>query len=272
MQNFQKNPTKIPKIIHYVWLGGNKKPDYLIKNIEGWKKFCPDYQIVEWNEQNFDLNCNRYLKEAVEQKKWAFASDYIRLAVLYEHGGIYMDTDVELLKPIDKFLDADFFANFENMVMISFTVIGSKPKSEVLKKMLSKYDNRPFVLNQKKGKLDLTTNVIIGSCMMREDFGFTLNNTFQEKIINGEKVQCYPNDFFFSQDYVSKEIHLTENSHGIHVYASSWLGKKQKRQDRFVERLRKFLGDKLFRKVMRKFLILRVNKYTKKEKRQNKNH
>ncbi|MBQ3116626.1 MAG: glycosyl transferase [Clostridia bacterium] len=270
MEKKSKKEGKIPKILHYVWLGGKEKPDYLIKNLEGWKKFCPDYQIMEWNEGNFDINCNRYLKEAVEQKKWAFASDYIRLAVTYKYGGIYMDTDVELLKPIDKFLDVDFFANFENMVMISFTVIGAKPGSVVLKNMLSKYEDKPFILNAKRGKLDLTTNVILGSCMMKEDFGFLLNDTYQEKIIDGEKVVCYPHDFFFAQDYVSKEILLTENSHGVHLYASSWLGKKQRREDRFVENVRKFLGEKLFRKVMKRFLIARVKKYTRKYKKQNK--
>lgn len=270
MEKAVNKENKIPKIIHYVWLGGNKKPDYLIKNIESWKKYCPDYQIIEWNEQNFDINSNTYLKEAIEQKKWAFASDYVRIKVVHEYGGIYMDTDVELLKPIDGFLDADFFTNFENLVMLCFAVIGAKPNSVILEKMLSYYEGKHFVLDEKKGKLDLTTNVILGSVMMRDDFGFNLDDTYQEKIIEGEKVVCYPHDYFFAQDYVSKEINLTENSHGVHIYASSWIGKKQNKEDRFVENIRKFFGEKLFRKIMRKFLIARVNKYAKIYKKENK--
>jgi mannosyltransferase OCH1-like enzyme len=125
MENTLNSAQKIPKIIHYVWLGGKAKPDYLIKNLESWKKYCPDYEIKEWNETNFDLSSNRYLEEAIKMKKWAFASDYIRLAVLYNEGGIYLDTDVEILKPLDKFLRHDFFTNFENLAMICFAVTGT---------------------------------------------------------------------------------------------------------------------------------------------------
>lgn len=263
---------KIPKIIHYVWLGGEKKPDFVLKNIEGWKRLCPDYQIIEWNEKNFDVNCCAYLKEAVEHKKWAFASDYIRLAVLHEYGGIYLDTDVELIKPIDSFLNADFFANFENLVMLCFTVIGAKPNSVILKKMLENYQTKRFVVGKRGKKLDLTTNVILASVIMREEFGFNLNDTYQEKRIEGEKVVCYPHDYFFAQDYVSKEVTVTENTHGIHRYAASWIGKRQKLEDFLVLLVRKLFGRKLFRKIMKIFLILRVKKHVKKYHKQKKNH
>jgi mannosyltransferase OCH1-like enzyme len=268
--------NSIPKIIHYAWFGGKEKPDYLIKNIESWKKFCPDYEIKEWNEQNFDINSNQYLKEAIEHKKWAFASDYIRLKVVYDQGGIYLDTDVELMKSMDGFLDANFFSNFENLAMICFAVYGATPGCSVLKEMLDSYEDRPFVINKKKNKLDLTTNVILGATLLREKFGAKLDNTYQNYEVNGEKLVFYPNDYFFAEDYVSREVTITENCHGIHFYASSWIGKKQKKEDKFVEDLRKFLGDKLFRKVMKKFLIARVNRYAKvfwkREKQRKKTH
>ena len=259
----QNKNDKIPKIIHFVWLGGKEKPDYLVKNLESWKKCCPDYEIKEWNEKNFDINSNRYLKEAYENKKWAFASDYIRLKVVYDEGGIYLDTDVELFKSFDNFLSADFFTNFENLVMPCFAVYGSRPQGLVLKEMLDCYEDKPFVIDKKKNKLDLTTNVILGATLLREKFNARLDNTYQEYEARGEKLVLYPNDYFFAQDYVSKEIHYTENAHGVHIYASSWIGAKQKREDKFVEDLWKFLGDKLFRKVMKKFLIARVNRYAK---------
>ena len=91
----------IPKMIHYCWFGGNPLPDEVKKYMETWKKYCPDYEIKEWNERNFDVNQNQYCSEAYEAKKWAFVSDYARLKILYEHGGIYMDTDVEVCKPLD---------------------------------------------------------------------------------------------------------------------------------------------------------------------------
>ena len=94
----------IPKKIHYCWFGRGQMPELAIKCLASWKKNLPDYEVIEWNEDNFDINSNRYVKEAYESKKYAFVTDYVRLYVLYNHGGIYMDTDVEVLKPLDVFL------------------------------------------------------------------------------------------------------------------------------------------------------------------------
>ena len=98
----------IPKKIHYCWFGRGEKPKDALKCIESWKKFCPDYEILEWNEDNFDLTQNRYMKEAYEAKKWAFVSDYARLKIIYDNGGIYLDTDVEIIKPIDDLLCMEY--------------------------------------------------------------------------------------------------------------------------------------------------------------------
>ena len=97
------------KKIHYCWFGGNQKSDLILKCIDSWKKFMPDYEIIEWNESNFDINCNTYVKEAYNSKKWAFVSDYVRLWVIYNFGGIYFDTDVELINNIDDLLDCNAF-------------------------------------------------------------------------------------------------------------------------------------------------------------------
>ena len=107
---------KIPKIIHYCWFGGNPLPDAAKKCIETWKKYCPDYEIVEWNESNFDVNCCDYVKEAYEAKKWAFVSDVARLLIVYKLGGVYLDTDVEILEnsPFEKYLDYENIMAFEN--------------------------------------------------------------------------------------------------------------------------------------------------------------
>ena len=103
----------IPKIIHYCWFGGNELPEESKRYIESWKRYCPDYQIIKWSEENFDVNSVPYTKEAYEEKKWAFITDYVRLKVLYESGGIYMDTDVEVIKPLDDLLTEPGFSGFE---------------------------------------------------------------------------------------------------------------------------------------------------------------
>ena len=106
----------IPKKIHYCWFGRNPLPESAKKCIESWKKYCPEYEIIEWNEDNFDLTENRYAREAYEQKKWAFVSDYARLKIVYEQGGIYMDVDVELIKPLDELTELDGYMGFEKEI------------------------------------------------------------------------------------------------------------------------------------------------------------
>ena len=118
----------IPKKIHYCWFGKNPLPEQTKQYIETWKKYCHDYEIIEWNEDNFDINQNQYCKEAYEAKKWAFVSDYVRLKVLYDNGGIYMDTDIEVIKPLDDLLQYNWFAGFEAEDRIQTGVIGAERK------------------------------------------------------------------------------------------------------------------------------------------------
>ena len=145
----------IPKIIHYCWFGSDTIPKKAQKCIESWKKFCPEYKIVCWNEKNFDISSNRYVKEAYELGKWAFVSDYVRLKAIYEHGGIYLDTDVELIKPLDALLEGEGYMGFDEKGIVA-TGLGfaATPKHELIKNMLSDYDEIPFVLED--GSFDMT--------------------------------------------------------------------------------------------------------------------
>lgn len=253
---------KIPKVIHYVWVGGNEKPEKILKCIESWKNYCPDYKIKEWNENNFDINSNIFVKEAYENKKYAFVSDYIRLYALYNEGGLYMDTDVEVIKPLDNFLVHSAFSGFENAVWIPTAVMGAEKGHEWIKLLLDYYENRHFIVN---GKMDMTTNVDIISALTRLFYDIKLNNQNQE-LKNG--LFFYSNDYFCPKNYVTEKIELTENTHAIHHFADSWLDSKSKRIDKIVRNLRKLLGDKLFLKLEMKFFKAHSNKFYKKLKKE----
>ena len=148
----------IPKIIHYIWVGNNPKSDLVLKCINSWKKYCPDYEIMEWGNDILQEIDNQYVKEAFEAKKWAFVSDYIRLYVLKKYGGVYLDTDSEITSSIDKFLADDFFIGFENYkgdVYPSCSPIGAVKNHKFISEILDSYDDDKFNLGN--GKLNLKT-------------------------------------------------------------------------------------------------------------------
>lgn len=226
----------IPKIIHYCWFGKNPLNKLAKKCIKSWKKYCPDYEIIEWNEDNFDINCNQYVKEAYESKKWAFVTDYVRLYALDKCGGVYMDTDVELLKGIDEFLVHNAFSGFETPNTIPTAIMGSVKGGEWIKHLLTYYDDRRFILPD--GKLDITTNVTTITNMTEEKYGVKLNNEFQN--INDVLV-LYPKDYFCPKDYRTGQITLTDNTTCIHHFNASWHSEEErKRHERYVRYLRVF--------------------------------
>ena len=230
----------IEKTIHYCWFGGKSKPKSAIKCINSWKKYCPDYKIVEWNENTFDLNCNAYVKEAYENKKWAFITDYVRLFAIYNFGGIYMDTDVEVLKPLDQFLDCDGFTGFQSMDDMVTGIMAGAKGSKMYKALLDYYTDKHFV--NPDGSLDLTTNTETITKMFLE-MGFKPNNQFQE--IDGFRL--YPNEYFCPKDSVTLEVNITENSYAIHHFAGTWVP-----HSGFRKFLKKLLGPKLARKISKK--------------------
>ena len=145
----------IPKIIHYCWFGGGPINPESRKCIESWKKYCPGYKIIEWNEQNFEISQNRYAQQAYEAKKYAFVSDYVRLAVLYEYGGIYLDTDVELVRPLDELLELPGFMGFQNNNEVATGLgFGACKGNPVVQALLRDYDALDFI--KADGSVDLT--------------------------------------------------------------------------------------------------------------------
>lgn len=212
----------IPKIIHYCWFGGNPLPPLAVKCIASWKRFLPEYEIIEWNEGNFPIDDFIFAKQALENRKFAFISDVCRLYAIDKMGGIYMDTDVEVLKPLDAFLHHAAFSGFENDDYVPTGIMAGEKDSVWIKELLAYYDNKPFV--NADGSIENISNTSIITEMMLAK-GFVMNNTFQE--IEGY-VAFYPNDYFCPKSYKTGNIDLTKNSHCIHHFAKSWIAPHKK--------------------------------------------
>lgn len=240
----------IPKIIHYVWVGGNPLTPLAEKCIESWKKYCPDYEIKRWDETNFDINENRFCREAYECKKWAFVSDYIRLKVLHEHGGIYMDTDVEVVKPLDPYLNHKAFSGFECSLKIPTGIIAAEKNNAWIKLMLDYYNDRPFILEN--GHLENMPNVIMMTERTVEKYSIQLDNTFQDL---GDIV-FYPYDVFCPNPKGDGFFETTDSTVTIHHFAGSWLPKKFIKRKKRKEKIRKLLKNigilSIYRKLFKK--------------------
>lgn len=217
----------IPKIIHYCWFGRGAMPKLAHKCIKSWKKHLPDYEIKEWNEDNFDVNIIPYTEEAYKSKKYAFVSDYARFKILYEEGGIYVDTDVEVLKNLDKFLNNETFTGFEcNERVAPGLILGSERESVFMKKMFESYNKSHFIKND--GTLN-TETVVQRITEILVKSGLKLNGEYQK--ISGLSV--YPTDYFSPKSYATGKIHLSSNTYSIHHFAASWKPKYQKAEKYF---------------------------------------
>ena len=228
----------IPKIIHYCWFGGNPLPPLAIKCIASWKKYLPEYEIKEWNESNFNLEQYPFAKEALEHKKFAFISDICRLHALKEEGGIYMDTDVEVLRSLDIFLEKAAFSGFENDDFVPTGIMASEKEGAWATEMLDYYRGRSFV--KENEDLDTTSNTFIITQIMKEK-GFVMNNTFQEI---KDYVTFYPNDYFCPKSYKTGNIDLTKNSYCIHHFAKSWIPLKHRWKNNLKMKVMNIFGYK----------------------------
>lgn len=217
----------IPKTIHYCWFGRNPKPALAEKCIKSWKKHCPDYEIIEWNEDNFDISaCPLYVRQAYEAKKWAFVTDYVRLKVVYDNGGIYMDTDVELIKNLDSLLSNKAYFGFEDGVHIATGLgFGAIKKHPILKGMMNDYIDISFI--KPDGNYDTIT------CPQRNTSVFIKHSLIQnnsKQVIGGCLV--LPSEYLCPIDYNTGKKKITKSTLSIHHFSASWQDKELQKMHR----------------------------------------
>lgn len=226
----------IPKRIHYCWLGRNPKPECVRKCIESWKKYCPDYEIIEWNEDNLDISSHLYSRQAYDEKAWAFATDYFRLWIVFTCGGIYLDTDVQLIRSLDPLLKNKAFIGFESEEQINTGLgFGAEAGSAFLAEQMKVYDTLVFrnedgTLNRRPAPEYLTE--------VASAFGLTGDTGKPQTVLD---CVCYPREYFSPKDYFTGRTRITRNTYSIHHYASTWFTEEehaQRKRDLRVAQLR----------------------------------
>lgn len=230
----------IPKVIHYAWFGRGKKSETIKKCIESWRNILPDYKIIEWNEDNFDINKYKYVKEAYESKKYAYVSDVLRLYVLYNYGGIYMDTDVEVVKSLDCFLENEGFSGFESDKRIPTGIMAAKKNNRWIYEQLKVYDNITFL--DENGKMNLTTNVEYITQLSLKIHGYIPNG---KKQILKYGFVIYPFEYFCAKSLEDGNVKITKNTYTIHHFAGSWVPLKSKINRKIYRILLKIFGIKI---------------------------
>lgn len=237
-----REKNMIPKKIHYCWFGRGEKPKLAKKCIASWKKYCPDYEIIEWNEDNFDINMNGYTKMCYEQKKYAFLSDYVRLLVVYENGGLYFDTDVELVRNPDFLLEKNGFLGFEidgtkSEIGVVNTGLGfgANVNNSIVKLMIEKYAHLIEGMRGTQGCPRLNTIAMV-------EAGLLEGNSIQE--ISGFVI--YPKEYFNPYDSITGKLKKTTNTVSIHWYAGSWLSPRKRIKSKLtksIHRIMKIIRD-----------------------------
>lgn len=244
----------ISKIIHYSWFGGGKKSEFIEKCIATWRKYLPEYEIIEWNEDNFDLEGHTFAKEAYEAGKYAFVSDYVRVYAIYHYGGIYFDTDIEVRCNFsDKLAGAKFVIAFELPQSLMTGFFAAEKENPAVKEILDYYDNIHFY--NEDGTMKLTPNPIIFA-RETEKFGLVFNGQYQEI---GDGMRIFPNEVFGGYNVYDMIYTITENTVLVHHYTASWRTVREEIPVKTKKLLLKLFGVDFFRFMRKvKHKILRI--------------
>lgn len=221
--DFKKNTEqKIPKIVHYCWFSGNRMPERLQSYVDGWKRLLPDYEFIRWDESNYDVTKYRYMYDAYKHKKWSFVTDVARLDVVHENGGLYMDTDVELIRRPDELLFNDAYIGFERLATVNTgSGFGAKKGFHIIRELLEFYENTEFINSDDPGKMILCP--VYETNLLRKH-GLELNGNFQ--IVDG--ITVYPVMYFNAKSLYSNKLRVTEETISIHHCTWTWAGEKNK--------------------------------------------
>ena len=220
--------NNIPKIIHYCWFGGKPIPKNLKKYIKSWKKYCPDYEIKEWNESNFDINSNKFIKEAYIKKKFAFVTDYVRLYVIYNYGGIYLDTDVEIIKNFDGLLNNELFMGIQQNDSFATTGLGfgAKKNNKYIKEMLDTYDDLKFDL---ENIINLACPILVTDVLKK--YGYQIENETQ--VLCDGAIVVYSSEYFDPIAPGQPKNLMSKKTYSIHHYTASWMSNKTRLKRKF---------------------------------------
>lgn len=233
----------IPKKIHYFWVGGKSMPEKNKTCVESWKKFCPDYEIIEWNESNYDFSECTYMAQAYEAELWGFVPDYARLDIICREGGIYLDTDVELLKSLDDLLSCKAFIGFENRKSVAPGLgFGAEPGNEILKQMRDLYHS--FSFYNENGTPNIAPSPFYATKLLRS-YGLQLNG--KRQFVHG--IDIFPAEYFAPLCYTDNRLKITENTYSIHWYHASWHTPEQKKRTKRIQRINRIFGHGLGRVI-----------------------
>ncbi len=222
---------QIPKRIHYFWFGCHDIPDEYKKNIETWNKYCPSYEIIRWDESNCNINENRYAREAYDKGKYGFVPDYFRLKKVYEYGGIYLDTDVELLKPLDDLLYLTAYAGFEDNEKVALGVgFGAIKGFPLLKEMYQVYEDISFIKDD--GSLNTIASPVYQTAILKKH-GLICDGGMQ--IV--DNMTILPMNYLTVQSNHTGKRYITSKSFSIHKYAASWFDEKDRANKHKAEEL-----------------------------------
>ena len=235
----------IPKIIHYCWLSDDPYPDKIRKCIESWHQYLPDYEFILWNRTNFDIDSVVWTKQAFDKKKYAFAADYIRAFALKNYGGIYLDLDVEVLKPFDDLLKLPYFIGLERYELsnsIEAAVLGAEKNHPIFSILLEYYENRPFILDD--GQMDtLPLPNIIKGCLKKHNYHIKKIKDVEHFDFSDKVVSILPSYYFSPKDNRINKIKVTSQTYSIHHFEGSWTTKKT---TSFPYLLQRIAGDKIY--------------------------
>lgn len=225
----------IPKIIHHCWLSGETFPSNIQRCMDSWKKYLPDYKIKLWDTHNFDCNRWKYTRQALDKKKYAFVSDVVRLYALYTEGGIYLDSDIEVMRNFDDLLDNPAFSGIESGGRFAAWIMASEAENPLFAELLSYYENKEFVTS--KGEMDLTPNTIPTTTILSHH-GMKPENALQKL----KYITIYPEDYFCPKNPWTLKVHITENTHAMHLFAGAWNDTAISDLD-FFGRVSEFVGE-----------------------------